>query len=245
MGVWRFWFGVSHLHSPTLSYIGWRREPELGASPCRAGFSFSSNRWRSLPGRREEEVFRAAIIVGAAAVVLMHNHPRGEPAPSEADIKVTRDLIRAGQLLNIEVLDHVIVGRDRHISLCELGYLSGPRAAPQPLPVPGRGFFLRFAVHLSDGDLQTSCNGCGFAIHHVTVVVLDARNGCLAERGAARHRFARQRVLRNGRTARLPPLTHLPTDDVFRRCLFDLLHRVWKPDGESAKLSRVRYADLP
>jgi DNA repair protein RadC len=52
----------------------------------------------------------------------MHNHPSGEPEPSEADIKVTRELIRAGQLLKIEVLDHVIVGTGRHCSLRELGY---------------------------------------------------------------------------------------------------------------------------
>lgn len=70
------------------------------------------------------EVFRVAIIAGSAAIVLMHNHPSGEPAPSEADIKVTRDLIRAGQLLKIDVLDHVIVGRERHTSLRELGYFS-------------------------------------------------------------------------------------------------------------------------
>jgi hypothetical protein len=68
------------------------------------------------------EVFRAAIIVAAAAIVIMHNHPSGEPEPSEADIKVTRDLIRAGQLIKIEVLDHVVMGRDRHCSLRELGY---------------------------------------------------------------------------------------------------------------------------
>ena len=69
------------------------------------------------------EVFRTAAIMGAAhALVLMHNHPSGEPQPSEADIKVTRDLIRAGQLLKIEVLDHVIMGRPHHSSLRELGY---------------------------------------------------------------------------------------------------------------------------
>jgi DNA repair protein RadC len=69
------------------------------------------------------EVFRAAIVAAAAAVVIMHNHPSGEPQPSEADIKVTRDLIRAGQLLKIEVLDHVIVGAgDKRVSLRELGY---------------------------------------------------------------------------------------------------------------------------
>lgn len=68
------------------------------------------------------EVFRGAVIAGAAAIVLMHNHPSGEPTPSEADIKVTRDLIRAGQLLKIEVLDHVIMGKPNHCSLRELGY---------------------------------------------------------------------------------------------------------------------------
>ena len=70
------------------------------------------------------EVFRCAVIVAAAAILLMHNHPSGEPQPSEADIKVTRDLIRAGQLLKIEVLDHVIVGNPNHCSLRELGYFS-------------------------------------------------------------------------------------------------------------------------
>jgi len=68
------------------------------------------------------EVFRAAIIAGSSAIVLAHNHPSGEATPSEADIKVTRDLIRAGQLLKIEVLDHVIIGHGQHVSLRELGY---------------------------------------------------------------------------------------------------------------------------
>jgi DNA repair protein RadC len=69
-------------------------------------------------------VFRLAVIASAPAVILMHNHPSGETQPSEADIRVTRDLIRAGQILKIEVLDHVIVaGNGRHCSLRELGYL--------------------------------------------------------------------------------------------------------------------------
>ena len=74
------------------------------------------------------EVFRAAIVGNAAAIVLIHNHPSGDPTPSEADIKVTRDLIRAGQLLKIEVVDHVIIGRATaertkdFSSLRELGY---------------------------------------------------------------------------------------------------------------------------
>jgi DNA repair protein RadC len=74
------------------------------------------------------EVFRPAIAANAHAVVLVHNHPSGDPSPSEADIKVTRDLIRAGQLLKIEVLDHIILGRRSaerprdYSSLRELGY---------------------------------------------------------------------------------------------------------------------------
>ncbi|MDH7502046.1 MAG: DNA repair protein RadC [Verrucomicrobiota bacterium] len=74
------------------------------------------------------EVFRAAIVAGASAIVVVHNHPSGDPTPSDQDIKVTRDLIRAGQLLKIDVLDHVILGkrtsdRDRdYVSLRELGY---------------------------------------------------------------------------------------------------------------------------
>jgi DNA repair protein RadC len=67
-------------------------------------------------------VFRCAVVGSAAAIVMMHNHPSGDPTPSEADIKVTRDLIRAGQLLKIEVLDHVIMGRPRRSSLREAGY---------------------------------------------------------------------------------------------------------------------------
>lgn len=74
------------------------------------------------------EVFAVAIAKRASAIVLAHNHPGGDPTPSEADIRVTRDLIRAGQLLKIEVLDHIILGqrtterpRD-YCSLRELGY---------------------------------------------------------------------------------------------------------------------------
>ena len=66
----------------------------------------------------------------APAIILVHNHPTGDPTPSEADIKVTRDMMRAGQLLKIEVLDHVILGRRTeertkdYVSLRELGYLA-------------------------------------------------------------------------------------------------------------------------
>jgi DNA repair protein RadC len=74
------------------------------------------------------EVFRRAIAANAHAIVLAHNHPSGDPLPSEADIRVTRDLNRAGHLLKIELLDHIILGRrSEHrprdfVSLRELGY---------------------------------------------------------------------------------------------------------------------------
>ena len=77
------------------------------------------------------EVFRPACIAAAAAIILVHNHPSGDPTPSEADIKTTRDLIRAGEIMKIQVLDHVIVGipdpiagRRGYCSLRELGYFS-------------------------------------------------------------------------------------------------------------------------
>ncbi|HEY3864281.1 MAG TPA: DNA repair protein RadC [Verrucomicrobiae bacterium] len=76
------------------------------------------------------EVFRAAIAANATALVLVHNHPSGDPSPSAADIKVTSDLVRAGQLLKIEVLDHIILGRRSiesikdYVSLRELGYIA-------------------------------------------------------------------------------------------------------------------------
>jgi DNA repair protein RadC len=74
------------------------------------------------------EVFRTAIASNASAIIMVHNHPSGDATPSDADIKVTRDMIRAGQLLKIEVLDHVILGsrtNERpkdYASLRELGY---------------------------------------------------------------------------------------------------------------------------
>jgi DNA repair protein RadC len=57
------------------------------------------------------EVFRAAIAAGAAAVVLAHNHPSGETTPSAEDIQITRQLIEAGKVIEIRIVDHVIIGR--------------------------------------------------------------------------------------------------------------------------------------
>lgn len=70
---------------------------------------------------RVGEVFRAAIKENAAALIIAHNHPSGDPTPSPEDIYVTTELVKAGQLLNIELLDHVIIGRQKYISLKERG----------------------------------------------------------------------------------------------------------------------------
>ncbi|MEK7218009.1 MAG: JAB domain-containing protein, partial [Patescibacteria group bacterium] len=77
------------------------------------------------------EMFRPAILDGAAAVVAVHNHPSGDPTPSAEDVRVTRQLIEAGRILGILLLDHVIVGRGvdsgrpyvsmRESGLCDFG----------------------------------------------------------------------------------------------------------------------------
>ena len=69
------------------------------------------------------EVFKPAIRLSSAAVILAHNHPSGDPTPSPDDREVTRRLVEAGQLLGIEVLDHVIIGRGRYASLKEMGWM--------------------------------------------------------------------------------------------------------------------------
>jgi len=68
---------------------------------------------------RAAELLRDAVIRNAPSLVLVHNHPSGDPEPSPPDIKLTKELIKAGELLDIEVSDHVIVGRDSFVSLRE------------------------------------------------------------------------------------------------------------------------------
>lgn len=69
------------------------------------------------------EVFRPAIIAGAAAVIIAHNHPSGDPQPSIEDREVTQQLVAAGRLLGIPVHDHIIVGRGRFVSFAETGMM--------------------------------------------------------------------------------------------------------------------------
>jgi len=70
---------------------------------------------------RVAEVFRDAIRHGAVAIVVVHNHPSGDPTPSAADVALTAELARAGTLLEVEVIDHLVIGQGRHASLRRLG----------------------------------------------------------------------------------------------------------------------------
>jgi DNA repair protein RadC len=69
------------------------------------------------------EVFREAMYHAAAAIVLIHNHPSGDPSPSKEDICVTRKLIQTGAIMDIPVLDHIIIGDNKYISLKEKGMI--------------------------------------------------------------------------------------------------------------------------
>ena len=69
------------------------------------------------------EVFKAAILMGAANIILAHNHPSGDPSPSKEDIEITQRLAKAGEILGIEVLDHLILTPSGHISFKDKGLL--------------------------------------------------------------------------------------------------------------------------
>jgi len=69
------------------------------------------------------EVFMRAALIGAVQVILCHNHPSGNPAPSESDIKVTKQIKAAGELLNICLADHIIIGKDSYLSFRETDML--------------------------------------------------------------------------------------------------------------------------
>lgn len=69
------------------------------------------------------ELYREAVAVSAASIVVVHNHPSGDPTPSGADLQLTRRLSRAGEVVGIELIDHVVVGHASHASLREMGVL--------------------------------------------------------------------------------------------------------------------------
>ena len=71
------------------------------------------------------EVYRMAIKDNAAAIILTHNHPSGNPAPSIEDIEITNRMISAGKIIGIEVLDHVVIAKKGYYSFLEEGQLNG------------------------------------------------------------------------------------------------------------------------
>ena len=69
------------------------------------------------------EVFKPAILESAASVILLHNHPSGDPTPSREDIRLTRQLVECARLLDLRVHDHLVIGRGRFVSLAERGII--------------------------------------------------------------------------------------------------------------------------
>lgn len=65
------------------------------------------------------EIFKAAVLSSASAIVVGHNHPSGNPTPSDDDFNITKRLIEAGKILGIDVLDHIVIGDDCHVSIRE------------------------------------------------------------------------------------------------------------------------------
>lgn len=70
---------------------------------------------------RVAEIMRAAVTAGAVGMIIVHNHPSGDSTPSPEDVSITKQIVQAGELLDIKVLDHVIIGRQRYVSLKERG----------------------------------------------------------------------------------------------------------------------------
>lgn len=69
------------------------------------------------------EIFKIALDENAAAIIILHNHPSGNPSPSNSDIEITKELVKAGNLLGIEILDHIIIGGKKYVSLKEKGLI--------------------------------------------------------------------------------------------------------------------------
>jgi len=70
---------------------------------------------------RSAEILRSAIALNAPAIILVHNHPSGDPEPSMADVRLTTKIKEIGELLSIEVLDHILIGLGSHVSLKQIG----------------------------------------------------------------------------------------------------------------------------
>jgi DNA repair protein RadC len=105
---------VEELHA---LYVDRRRRPL-----ARRRLTQGSDRFTVVDPR---QIFRPAVALGAVGVVLAHNHPSGDPTPSPQDREVTRRVAAAGRVLGIELLDHLVIGGDRYVSLRERGDLVG------------------------------------------------------------------------------------------------------------------------
>ena len=69
------------------------------------------------------EIFQKALLANAVSIIVMHNHPSGDPKPSKEDVEVTKRLVEAGKIIGIDVLDHIVVGDGEYASLREKGYI--------------------------------------------------------------------------------------------------------------------------
>ena len=87
------------------------------------GYLWGGRRIQSLP-LRPREIVESAITRGAVAMVFVHNHPSGDPAPSKSDKQLTRDLVYAGSIMRIRVLDHIIIGGDSYFSFADEGLIN-------------------------------------------------------------------------------------------------------------------------
>ncbi len=77
---------------------------------------------RSLVSARE--VFKKALKINASCIILIHNHPSGDPTPSEADLIITKKMVKNGEMLGIKVVDHIIIGDKKYFSIAERGYIN-------------------------------------------------------------------------------------------------------------------------
>lgn len=75
----------------------------------------------SIAGTRE--IFQKALLANAVSIIMMHNHPSGDCTPSREDISLTKRLVEAGRLIGVDVLDHIVIGRDSYCSLKDKGYI--------------------------------------------------------------------------------------------------------------------------
>jgi DNA repair protein RadC len=115
---------------------GWPSRPTLTAAPdpfrtknavLRVSTVYQGNVSSSLV--RVGELYRDAVRLNASGIILVHNHPSGDPTPSPDDLHLTAEALAAGRLLDIELLDHLVIGHDAFVSLRERGVAFGHSVA--------------------------------------------------------------------------------------------------------------------